>query len=288
LLAYSFVTLLVGIACLGAVVVLARRRDAALARAFLPLHVALTVLVFGRLLLAYMDARGGAGNGSAAWPVVSYLEAFVGRYGVMFALPFFAQRVFGVADRRRDIALFAIVVAAAVLQHVTEFGLAGSVWDDAGDVFEDVLFAGIVAWTIRIGFGARGSAVYRPLATRFLALTLVALPGMLWDLFLSDGTDWRFYPLWYCVVSVVLTATLAGRRPAATDAFPAAWGLSAREEEVVRLVRQGLSNPEIARALFISPNTVKSHLSAIFDKSGLRTRVALIAALAGAPATESR
>jgi DNA-binding NarL/FixJ family response regulator len=46
---------------------------------------------------------------------------------------------------------------------------------------------------------------------------------------------------------------------------------------VLRLVQQGLSNREIAGQLTISPNTVKTHLSAIFDKSGFRTRTALIA-----------
>jgi DNA-binding NarL/FixJ family response regulator len=52
--------------------------------------------------------------------------------------------------------------------------------------------------------------------------------------------------------------------------------LSDREEDVLRLVQQGLSTQEIAGQLTISPNTVKTHLSAIFDKSGFRTRAALI------------
>ena len=282
LLAYTFITLLVGIACLGAVVVLARRRDSALARAFLLLHAALSILVLGRLLLSYLGAVANAPASSGAWPVVTYLEGFVGRYGVMFALPFFAHRVFGVAGRRRDRVLLAVVLAAAALQHVTEFALGGSAWDDAGDVFEDVAFASIVAYTLWIGLTrVRDRSVYRPLATRFLAFLLIAIPGLIHDLFLSDGTEWRFYPLWYCGMAVVLTWTLARRQSPAAGVTPAAWRLSAREDEVVRLVRQGLSNPEIGRALFISPNTVKTHLSAVFDKSGFRTRVALIAALAG-------
>jgi NarL family two-component system response regulator LiaR len=43
-------------------------------------------------------------------------------------------------------------------------------------------------------------------------------------------------------------------------------GLSKREHEVLGLISQGLSNQEIADKLFVSVNTVKSHLSSLFLK----------------------
>ena len=60
-----------------------------------------------------------------------------------------------------------------------------------------------------------------------------------------------------------------------------AWALSPRERDVARLVIDGLSNEEIAAALFISANTVRDHLKAIFGKTGVTRRRALTAALAG-------
>lgn len=49
--------------------------------------------------------------------------------------------------------------------------------------------------------------------------------------------------------------------------------LTAREEEVLLTVAQGLTNPEIADALHISLSTVKSHLASLMAKLGARNRV---------------
>jgi DNA-binding NarL/FixJ family response regulator len=53
--------------------------------------------------------------------------------------------------------------------------------------------------------------------------------------------------------------------------------LTAREMEVLALLRQGMTNKEIAEALVISENTVKRHLKAIFTKLEVNTRSAAVA-----------
>jgi DNA-binding NarL/FixJ family response regulator len=61
-------------------------------------------------------------------------------------------------------------------------------------------------------------------------------------------------------------------------------GLTARQQEVMLLVAQGLSNKEIARRLNISEGTVKIHLHTIYHHLGLRNRTALTAFVHGARA----
>lgn len=49
-------------------------------------------------------------------------------------------------------------------------------------------------------------------------------------------------------------------------------GLTPRELEILELIAQGLSNREIAERAYVSENTVKTHLSRVFDKLGARRR----------------
>jgi DNA-binding NarL/FixJ family response regulator len=70
-----------------------------------------------------------------------------------------------------------------------------------------------------------------------------------------------------------LGMTSIPRRPrAATLASPA--GLTAREQEVLALLSQGLPDREIARRLFISERTVHHHVSAVLAKIGVSSRTA--------------
>ncbi|GAA3195122.1 MULTISPECIES: response regulator transcription factor [Streptomyces] len=71
------------------------------------------------------------------------------------------------------------------------------------------------------------------------------------------------------VASRLVTAV---RSPAPADAT-----LSAREREVLALVAKGTSNREIARVLFISEATVKTHLTHIYAKLDAKDRAAAVA-----------
>jgi DNA-binding NarL/FixJ family response regulator len=84
-------------------------------------------------------------------------------------------------------------------------------------------------------------------------------------------------------VQAALVAAATSAAPAATSgaaevpSLPAPPdGLTQREAEILALIAQGLTNPEIAARLFLSNHTVKTHISRIFAKTGSRDRVAAI------------
>jgi DNA-binding NarL/FixJ family response regulator len=70
-----------------------------------------------------------------------------------------------------------------------------------------------------------------------------------------------------------LISDLTARRPRSVATSPDLDALTARERETLKLLGRGLSNAEIAVALVVSEHTVKTHVSNVLTKLGLRDRV---------------
>jgi DNA-binding NarL/FixJ family response regulator len=78
------------------------------------------------------------------------------------------------------------------------------------------------------------------------------------------------------LVQLVVTEPAAGRGAPAADAAGTE-GLTPREADVVRLVARGLNNRQVAREMFVSEATVKTHLNHILAKLSMPDRAGLIA-----------
>jgi DNA-binding CsgD family transcriptional regulator len=76
------------------------------------------------------------------------------------------------------------------------------------------------------------------------------------------------------------TRALATRVPARAAAMPESYpDLSLREREVIALVCEGLTNGEIAARMFVTEETVKSHIKKSLAKTTTRNRAHLVAVL---------
>jgi DNA-binding NarL/FixJ family response regulator len=82
-------------------------------------------------------------------------------------------------------------------------------------------------------------------------------------------------------VHATLLAAASAPKPESAPAAPVGLipppdGLTLREAEILGLIARGMTNPEIAAALFLSNHTIKTHISRIFAKTGSRDRAAAI------------
>lgn len=128
-------------------------------------------------------------------------------------------------------------------------------------------------------------------AARVLVVTTFSLDGLVYDALRAGASGFllkdarpaelasaiRSIAAGDSLIAPALTRSLIGRfgdrlRPSAKDAaiFDA---LTAREREVLLLIAEGLSNAEIAAQLVISHETVKTYVSRILAKLGVRDRV---------------
>lgn len=137
-----------------------------------------------------------------------------------------------------------------------------------------------MAWLIvRLGYLSFGFAVITPP----LYILLATLP---FTESVDISFDFFFYIAWCGLSIAAFIRYLTRPAPAESDehmsrAFVAAFGITPREEEIVRLVGEGLSNQEIADRLHISFGTVRTHVYNIFQKTGAGSRVDLVRLVSG-------
>ena len=75
-------------------------------------------------------------------------------------------------------------------------------------------------------------------------------------------------------VAIVLERTPS---PQSTAVRLEAYGVTSREREIASLLAQGLTNPEIATRLVLSPYTVQDHIKSLFEKTSVSSRQELVA-----------
>ena len=91
---------------------------------------------------------------------------------------------------------------------------------------------------------------------------------------------------WITLHAALPDGTAAGRVAVVLERAPSAQstavqleahGVTAREREIAGLLARGLTNPEIAALLVVSPYTVQDHVKSLFEKTNVSSRQELVA-----------
>ena len=118
--------------------------------------------------------------------------------------------------------------------------------------------------------GRLGEAAGTLGAALFTGTPLIALSGAVFVLVIA-----LFFLLYQKLYVSTVPAELLEQQRLAE--YVRRFGLSAREQDILSLIVKGVSNAEIANALYITESTVKFHAGNIFKKTGQSSRLELIA-----------
>jgi len=128
-------------------------------------------------------------------------------------------------------------------------------------------------------------AEYRFMPIIMIMLMVLGVVSVMNDAFhfgaLLHGPDFPFSPVFFFLINVSIVFLCLEFLLETREGVPASgaipdFALSERESEIVPLIIEGLSNDEIASRLFISPHTVKNHVTSIFRKAGVTNRFELL------------
>jgi non-specific serine/threonine protein kinase len=172
-----------------------------------------------------------------------------------------ARRFAESIDAAREIAADRIVLGAAA-------GLAGVALARGDAALAGRLFAAVESERKATGIGRIAHALH---AERIAS----AMRNWVGERVPEDALAAGQTPPLERLIDEVLAGAAA--RPASTEA-PASSTLTPREREVLQLLAVGLSDREIADALFIGERTVNTHVGRIYAKLGVRNRAAAVAA----------
>ena len=155
----------------------------------------------------------------------------------------------------------------------------------------DVLRPDVVVMDLQLGSGGDGISATRAIVERGLPCRVLILTTYDTDLdiaraidagaigyMLKDAPPERLYRAVLAVANgeTVFAAPVANRVLRAMRGGPANDALTARELEIVESLAKGFSNKEVARALFVSEATIKTHLVHIYAKLGVENRAAAV------------
>ncbi|GMA88151.1 hypothetical protein GCM10025868_34010 [Angustibacter aerolatus] len=110
--------------------------------------------------------------------------------------------------------------------------------------------------------GARGFVVHSEFAIDELvaAVRTVAAGGV------------HLSPSAGAILAGAAALSMAGGNASAATGPAQTWGLSVREQEVMDLIAEGLTNSQVASRCYLSEKTVKNHVNRIFARLGVTSR----------------
>ncbi len=287
ILAFYLLALIAGTAALSQTLLMWQRYRKPVIRRYAWFLLSLYLILLGFLVDLY--ARVALHEGSTEARIIVWILQAAGGMTYVFTSPFFfyslaGQEVKGPA-RGVFFTIDAVVVVAAGANIAfpsylpVSYALSGILFSMIayGIVFISLHLRGIgekqLRRAIEIFLGL--SAVFFPLMLIDAAMDLV--PALSFFRFMENLAQTLYFLILNCLTVAFglryLDRPAYAGREGLTDYFLSAFGVTAREREIIGLLLEGTGTKRIAQKLFISPKTAENHVYNIYQKLGVRNRV---------------
>ena len=270
---------------------------------FAGFFAALWLINLSFAMSGFSDLMAAAGDGGSGWTGMwqtgwmraSFLINGAGSIAYITVAPTFYHEALGLPMNRLFRVCYRLVYVVMLvfvgLLFIDQFRQTAMV------VLNLLLFSVVLYGILLIALGYRRitERSLRRAVVTFIIMAAVFFPLMFIEAWPvpegSSGLVGRLnhfaLPSFYALLSILAVPFILkrlGRPPFWADGGPTThfildYGLSEREGEVLSRLCTGLSNREIADLLFISPKTVENHLSNIFSKTGVSSRLQLLTLL---------
>lgn len=283
-IAYFIVTFLIGFVSLGLGVFFYFNQKDEIVRNYNYFYFAFTAVMILNFVSSYMRTNISDYKG-AFYYILLYLENPFFLSLMIFVLPYFFHSFLNVENnKKRNIIFILLAVVTLALHNGLMFieKQVGSVPYLA--LFKNIVFVIVLIyiWYLLLtskGLDERKTKFVEKLSIVFFLVILVIVN----DIFLLDTTGIKFFPVLYAVLGLAFirffykegsghSKIKNGRRDFDKEEFASKYNLSKREMEVINLLNEGKSYREISEELFISLNTVKTHIRNIYPKLDVSSR----------------
>jgi DNA-binding NarL/FixJ family response regulator len=131
---------------------------------------------------------------------------------------------------------------------------------------------------LREAWGVPLEPALRPLEEPYLVGARSQLDESTWSAVWEEGRAMSMEAAFEYALSEeepsTITSSAAPTEQLSTPVSEHPVGLTPREVEVLGLVAEGLTNPQVAQKLYLSPRTVQRHLNSVYRKLGVNSRAA--------------
>lgn len=278
---YFILSFLVGLVSLSVLYFIYFSTKTEKIKPFIFFYTTFTLLVIFNFITSYLRANI-PDHKSFFYYFLLYLENPAALSILIFAIPYFVHSIIHFNAFKKRNRVFLIIALITFVFHNAFRLSAASEYSNYAMLVKNIVFISVIFYCFILLL--RYLKKNKFLKT-LLFLWILIFPAVINDIFLLDKTGIKIFPVIYSIIGIIFARHFylelaADSKPTGTvlqdvrlpDNFMENSALSKREVEVVQLLIEGKSYKEISRELFISINTVKTHIRNIYPKLKVSSR----------------